>query len=395
MPGAPQTVILGGGIKKGAPFTVNTLPVITGISPPTVSDSVAKQSVNGRSIAFGSGAAFGAANDQVAIGTNVIFTGTVTGIVGLGNNIASNVTVGFSPPVLIGNGITCNTAGAVIINTGLTSLTHAAGSASIAIGSPNDIGLGCVSIGAGITTTVNQSRNVLIGFGVFCSSGAGSDNTLIGAQAQGTGLTQVVGIGSAINFGSNALSGSVIIGYNSSIQGAKSNCIVIGPQNIAGSASPFIYLSAGLNDATIPANSFIVGGPNNPMNNVLIGRGQTHTATLGGLTIRGTNGITTNNLDMGALTIIAPLSTGNAANGHIIFQTGAIAGAGNAQQAATTQFRVLASAGGAGVASVDIANVTNGAAANVGTLNNAPAAGDPTFWVPVAINGIVKHIPAW
>lgn len=37
----------------------------------------------------------------------------------------------------------------------------------------------------------------------------------------------------------------------------------------------------------------------------------------------------------------------------------------------------------------------NGAAAAVGTLNNAPTAGDPTKWIPVDDNGITRHMPAW
>jgi hypothetical protein len=38
---------------------------------------------------------------------------------------------------------------------------------------------------------------------------------------------------------------------------------------------------------------------------------------------------------------------------------------------------------------------TNGAAAQVGTLNNAPAAGNPTKWIPVDDNGTTRYIPAW
>lgn len=40
-------------------------------------------------------------------------------------------------------------------------------------------------------------------------------------------------------------------------------------------------------------------------------------------------------------------------------------------------------------------NQVNGAAANVGTLNNAPAAGDPAFWMPITVNGVNRHIPCW
>lgn len=38
---------------------------------------------------------------------------------------------------------------------------------------------------------------------------------------------------------------------------------------------------------------------------------------------------------------------------------------------------------------------TNGAAANTGTLLNAPAAGNPTKWIPVDDNGTTRYVPAW
>lgn len=37
----------------------------------------------------------------------------------------------------------------------------------------------------------------------------------------------------------------------------------------------------------------------------------------------------------------------------------------------------------------------NGAAGNTGTLLNAPAAGNPTKWVPINDNGTVRYVPAW
>lgn len=39
--------------------------------------------------------------------------------------------------------------------------------------------------------------------------------------------------------------------------------------------------------------------------------------------------------------------------------------------------------------------LTNGAAANTGTLTNAPAAGNPTKWIPINDNGTTRYIPAW
>lgn len=39
--------------------------------------------------------------------------------------------------------------------------------------------------------------------------------------------------------------------------------------------------------------------------------------------------------------------------------------------------------------------LTNGAAAALGTLTNAPVAGNPTKWVPINDNGTTRYIPAW
>lgn len=38
---------------------------------------------------------------------------------------------------------------------------------------------------------------------------------------------------------------------------------------------------------------------------------------------------------------------------------------------------------------------SNGAAASAGTLANAPAAGNPTKWIPIDDNGTTRYIPAW
>lgn len=39
--------------------------------------------------------------------------------------------------------------------------------------------------------------------------------------------------------------------------------------------------------------------------------------------------------------------------------------------------------------------LTDGAGASLGTLTNAPAAGDPTKWIAIDDNGTTRHIPAW
>jgi hypothetical protein len=42
-----------------------------------------------------------------------------------------------------------------------------------------------------------------------------------------------------------------------------------------------------------------------------------------------------------------------------------------------------------------IAGMTTGAGASVGTLNNAPAAGNPTKWIAFNDGGVTRYIPAW
>jgi hypothetical protein len=40
-------------------------------------------------------------------------------------------------------------------------------------------------------------------------------------------------------------------------------------------------------------------------------------------------------------------------------------------------------------------NLSDGAAAALGTLSNAPSAGNPTKWVAIDDNGTTRYIPAW
>jgi hypothetical protein len=39
--------------------------------------------------------------------------------------------------------------------------------------------------------------------------------------------------------------------------------------------------------------------------------------------------------------------------------------------------------------------MNNGAGAALGTLGNAPFAGNPTKWIPFDDNGVVRHFPSW
>jgi len=49
----------------------------------------------------------------------------------------------------------------------------------------------------------------------------------------------------------------------------------------------------------------------------------------------------------------------------------------------------------AGILIETLSTLTNFAAAAVGTLNNAPVAGNPTKWIRIIDNGVNRHIPCW
>lgn len=55
----------------------------------------------------------------------------------------------------------------------------------------------------------------------------------------------------------------------------------------------------------------------------------------------------------------------------------------------------VAGFGGAGQAAMAFSNITDGAGAALGTLANSPVAGPATVWVPIRINGVTRHFPAW
>ena len=42
-----------------------------------------------------------------------------------------------------------------------------------------------------------------------------------------------------------------------------------------------------------------------------------------------------------------------------------------------------------------LANQTDGSAAQTATMTNAPVAGNPAIWVPIMVNGVQRHIAAW
>lgn len=69
-----------------------------------------------------------------------------------------------------------------------------------------------------------------------------------------------------------------------------------------------------------------------------------------------------------------------------------------ATTAAVSPSLILNQAGtslGAGGFSISTAGLVSGAGAGAGTLTNAPSAGNPSFWMPIQINGNTRYIPCW
>lgn len=83
-------------------------------------------------------------------------------------------------------------------------------------------------------------------------------------------------------------------------------------------------------------------------------------------------------------------------NATVASQTLRVNGAMSFGPAASAVQHVFDGTGyGAAGASIRLNGLTSGAAAQVGTLTNAPSAGNPTFWIPVSIAGAIRYIPAW
>lgn len=142
------------------------------------------------------------------------------------------------------------------------------------------------------------------------------------------------------------------------------------PRLYAGGTGKGLYLG-GDPSATPVAQTFTIGEASRPGTD---------------LNVAGSNG-----------TIRSGLGTGNAAGSSLIFQTpDPIASSTVAQ---TYGQRLSLSALGATFDIPDqsfrINNQVSGAGASTGTLLNAPAAGNPTFWCPINLGGTVRYFPCW
>lgn len=369
-------IILGGGIAAGVPFTLGSLLRITNVTPPTAGDSIAFQRTQ-------------AATEVITVGTNSFPLATETLQV-IGGLISDT---GAHDNVIMGRGVTASQV-ANARNVVLGTLARG----------PNGVSATeCVIIGYNINLSAaafdNLGSFVLLApsltFGVTTPVGGvvivGPNNIINNAFSGpgiGNGSTwQGAGCGMGNQQSTSAVNNWVILGR--SAQANASSVSVMG-DNARGNHAFAIVL--GRNTISLVANSLIAGaGSGAHIDTVHFGAGDTQ---VGGqqVTYRHTSGSGADNA-AGNVIFVAGLGTGNAATlGAIVFQTGTPGASSSTVQTAATRLEIRPpSTNGA---SVNFTG-TSGAAAAVGTLTNAPTAGNAADWIPMLFNGNVRYVPGW
>ncbi len=347
-----ETIVVGGGINAGTPFTVKAIPYISNTDPAFLQASPILFQVTGASPAIvlsptGADPEASATSLLRVVGGIASFPNAGAGtlkhlILGARQSLAA-VLATTQDSTLIGNDIAITSlgSGSTLVGKGITSATTARitvigdantiGSAwtgdLIVIGASNAIGNtggaspgDCIFIGSGITVTTGgsaMSQCTIIGIGATISSGGGSSCTAVGAL--------------------NALNTSTqmsILGRNNSVGAGITRSCVLGVNNTV-SHNDCVILGGGL--TTTAAGQCWIGGPtigSIGITTVIIGKGDT-AGPPSAVTIRLTNS-TNNDTAAGALTLQAGLSTGNAVSPAVQLNVGVVTASGGALQASRT-----------------------------------------------------------
>jgi hypothetical protein len=211
-----------------------------------------------------------------------------------------------------------------------------------------------------LANAVDNTGNVAIGQNTLQNLNVSGDNSNIAigqnAMAAVTAADSNIAIGSGALYATSGDS-NVALGAYALYQTAGSSNIGIGSvafENATGSGG----YNVGIGDTVGPS---IVNGANN----TIIGAQCDPGADVSGVIIIGTgDGVTQidyNNTAAGIWTLAEPLAV----------------------------------PGGTNPVLTTTAAVTSGAGASLGTLTNAPGAGNPTKWIPFNDNGTTRYIPAW
>jgi hypothetical protein len=243
------------------------------------------------------------------------------------------------------------------------------------------------NVGATSGTTGNAGTSVIIGASAD-SGTASANNVVIGSAATSKSPSN----GNNVCVGTNATAGNTVAAEagGNVVLGAGARC----PTTGTGGNNIIIGPFAGFSLPTLSGNNVVIeknqsgGGAQKaiffgdlPSGNVCLG-----------------NSLDGSTRDFGALntaTNILKLLNGtigsaNPTGGGYFYVTGGqlhwVDSGGNDTQLSSATTGQLASS---------INPYTNNAAANVGTLTNAPAVGNPTKWVPCNDNGTIRNVPMW
>lgn len=248
----------------------------------------------------------------------------------------------------------------------------------------------CIVIGNSISFSVDQSNFLILGHGLTDAPASntgyiGAQQTIlstiyIGRGATHTAAHDVVLRDTAVT-GGNVNGGAIILHTGDGSGTGRPGLFRVRMRNAAGSTA--IYLQFGQPTATgtrldlvaITSGDFVVQRFQD--------NGGAQKADVG---IAGAAGDLIDDSGAGDLCLVGY------SNDHV--RIGVSAGTGDATVSAidvTASDIILDARAG----NLRFNNFTNGAAANVGTLNNAPSVGNPAFWLRVNIAGNVRYIPCW
>lgn len=193
--------------------------------------------------------------------------------------------------------------------------------------------------------------------GILVSDSAAGNSCLLSATANAPFGTTLAGLS---------------LGSDKGVQWDASTAVTTGTPDLGLARLAAASLRQGLAPSATPVNqTFTLGESSRPGTD---------------LNAAGANGI-----------IRSGLGTGNAAGSSLIFQVPSPIGSSTLAQT-YTQVMSLSALG----ATFDIPDQglringqVSGAGAGAGTLGNAPAAGNPTFWLPINVAGTVRFAPLW
>lgn len=358
-----QTIIVGGGINAGSPFTANGIPYVVQADPPFIATtdflSVVATGTNRGVIVSTSGDPLVSAN-RLRVKGGIVSehtSYTTTTVLGQAHTVSGLYANGFvlvgptitltspsgannSPPVIIGANVslvgTANTGGDGCVVVGSNFAGSGAGmknSTYIGNDITDGIGTSCVLIGQSALNGTGQF-SIVIGAGAQ-ANGSGSSCIVIGRSAtKASGVASTTIVGDSATAGAGASNG-VAIGASSSVGAAS--CTVVGETSTATHAHN-VLLGSGL--ASFQANTAIIGENrfSTVLNTVVLGSIDA-SPNMGNLTLRLSNQSGTNKAAP-QLTIQTGLGTGTGALSQISFNTSVVAAAGTTLQTAQERMRL-------------------------------------------------------